>query len=93
MCSSEVVTVPREVVEASNIDWGVIVDAYLANAARVGGQYAALVYRDRSGVSSDGMTVLTPVVRPTAQKGTFTLIQTLGGGDHHVIASRYGGDE
>lgn len=89
----DVIKTPIEVVEASRIDWGVIVDAYLASAARVGGQYAALVYRDRSGVSRDGMTVLTPVVRPTAQRGKFTLMQSVDGSDHYVIASKYVGDE
>lgn len=88
MCLGELVKVPREVLEAKDIDWGVIVDAYLAGAAKVGSQYAAVVYSDRSGVSEDGMTVVTPDVKPISRKGPFALMQSRGG-DHYVIASRY----
>ena len=75
------------VVWASDIEWGVTVDAYLMDAARVGNRYAALVYRDLSGVSCDGMTVVTPEVRTVSERGGYTLVRSLCGEDHYVVVS------
>lgn len=79
--------VPSEVIQAQSIDWGVTVDAYLANAARVGRSYAALVYNDQSGVSSNGMTVATPPLVFVEARVGFKLMRTLSGQSHYVIAS------
>jgi len=75
------------VVRASSIEWGITIDAYLINAARVGDRYTALVYGDQSGAISDGMTVVTPPIRAVEQRGGFTLMRSLGGNDHYVIVS------
>ncbi len=79
--------VPSEVIQAQRIDWGVTVDAYLANAARVERSYAALVYNDQSGVSLNGMTVATPPLVFVEVRVGFKLMRTLSGQSHYVIAS------
>jgi len=79
--------VPSEVIQAQGIDWGVMVDAYLINAARVGRSYAALVYNDQSNVSSNGMTVATPPLVLVESREGFKLMRSLSGQDHFVIAS------
>lgn len=78
---------PSEVIQAQGIDWGVVVDAYLINAARAGQSYAALVYNDQSGVCSDGMTVATPPLCLVESRAGFKLMRSLNGQDHFVIAS------
>jgi len=83
----EKIPLPMRVVWASDIEWGVTVDAYLMDAARVGNRYAALVYRDLSGVSCDGMTVVTPEVRTVSERGGYTLVRSLCGEDHYVVVS------
>lgn len=80
---------PNEVSQAMAYDWGVLVDAYLVNAARVGNCYAATVFCDQSGVSSDGTTVATRTVRQVAARGAFKLLQTLDGGDHYVLVTEH----
>ncbi|WP_420801177.1 hypothetical protein [Pseudomonas brassicae] len=77
---------PSEVVMAQGIDWPVHIDAYLSNAAKLGECYVALVYSDGSGVSENGMTVATPVVRCVDVKMGFKLMRSAGG-DHYVITS------
>ncbi len=72
------------------LDWGVYIDAYLLNAARVGIRYAAIVFCDQSGASSDGMTVATPPVRHVATRGAFKLLQTLDGADNYVLVTEQG---
>ncbi|TVT84285.1 hypothetical protein QU606_19375 [Pseudomonas sp. OVF7] len=83
----ELVGLPPLVVQAAGIDWGVTVDAYLMNAARVGDRITAMVYCDLSGVGSDGMTVVTPKLRMVKQEGGYTLVQSMTGLDHYVIVS------
>ena len=68
-------------------DWGVLVDAYLCNAARVGDRFAATVFCDRSGTVPDGVTVATQPVRQIAVRGDFKLLQTLDGADHYVVVT------
>ena len=83
----ELIELPPKVVQAAGVGWGVTVDAYLLNAARVGDRFTALVYCDLSGISSNGMTVVTPEVHVVEQKGGFTLVRSLSGMDHYVIVS------
>ncbi|MBW8023305.1 hypothetical protein E0H95_20400 [Pseudomonas syringae pv. tomato] len=80
-------SLPSEVVQAMTQDWGVLVDAYLFNAACVGNRFAATVFCDRSGAASDGMTVATQPVRLVSTIGGFKLLRTLDGADHYVIAT------
>lgn len=56
--------IPAQVAIARLIDWGVSIDAFLVDAARVGTRFAASVYLDRSGASVNGMTIATPPVYP-----------------------------
>ncbi|MCO7058649.1 MULTISPECIES: hypothetical protein [Pseudomonas] len=81
---------PSEVIQAQGIDWGVMVDAYLFNAARVGQSYAAHVYSDQSNVNSNGMTVATPPLVLVETRAGFKLMRSLSGNDHYVIASELG---
>jgi hypothetical protein len=74
-----------EVIQATTIDWGVTVDAYLVDAARVGQRYAARVFSDLSGVSADGMTVATPPLELVEARSGFKLMRSLSGGDYYVI--------
>lgn len=85
---SDQVEVPPEVEIARAIDWGVPIDAYLTNAARVGARFAASVYLDRSGVSANGMTVITPPVREVARIQGLEMLQSISGTDHYVIVTR-----
>ncbi|MEB3438066.1 hypothetical protein U8291_13685 [Pseudomonas sp. A2] len=77
---------PPEVALAQGMDWDVHIDAYLCDAARLGERYVALVYSDRSGKSSNGMTVATPPVRCVDVREGFKLMRS-DGGDHYVITS------
>lgn len=85
---SDQVEVPPEVEIARAIDWGVPIDAYLTNAARVGTRFAASVYLDRSGVSANGMTVITPPVREVVRIQGLKMLQSISGTDHYVIVTR-----
>jgi hypothetical protein len=80
-------SLPNEVVQAIAQDWGVLVDAYLFNAACVGDRFAATVFCDRSGMASDGMTVATQPVHLVATRGGFKLLRTLDGADHYVVVT------
>jgi hypothetical protein len=80
-------SLPNAVVQAMNLDWGVLIDACLFNAARVGNRFAATVFCDRSGVVPDGVTVATKPVRLIAIRGTFKLFQTLDGADHYIVVT------
>lgn len=84
---------PKEVIQAMAHDWGVLVDAYLVNAARIGNRYAATVFCDQSGTLLDGMTVATRSVRQIAARGSHILLQTVDGKDHYVVVTeqRVGG--
>jgi hypothetical protein len=81
-------SLPSEVTDARAQEWGFFVDAYLADAARVGDRYAAIVYFDRSG-TPDGATVVTPPVREISKKAGFVLLQTIDARDHYVIVSQH----
>ncbi|NWF06699.1 hypothetical protein HX810_03295 [Pseudomonas salomonii] len=87
--------VPAQVALANRIDWGVIVDAFLMKAARVGNRYAAEAYLDRSGLISDGMTVVTPDVVQVARAGEFVMVRSICQNDHYVIVTELvsGGDD
>lgn len=87
---------PQEVERAMSYDWGVVVDAYLMDAGRVGDRYAATVFSDRSGRAQDGMTVATPAVELVSTQGGFRLLRALAASDHYVIVSELptpGGDD
>lgn len=87
-CSvGDVPPVPLKVLAAKRIQWGVVVDAYLINAAKVGTRYTAMAFSDRSGLIQDGETVATPPVKPVAEQQGFVLLQSLCGGDHYVLVS------
>lgn len=87
MSACELIGLPAQVAQAAGIDWGVTVDAYLVDAARVGDRLTALVYCDLSGVSSDGMTIVTPPISAVEQRAGFTLMRSVGGKDYYVIVS------
>ncbi|MCF5651751.1 hypothetical protein GIV49_19615 [Pseudomonas syringae] len=82
-------SLPGEVVQAMSHDWGVLVDAYLVNAARIGDRFAAIVFCDRSGMVSDGTTVATQSVHQIATRGAFKLLQTLDRADHYVLVTEH----
>nr|WP_082428195.1 hypothetical protein [Pseudomonas sp. NBRC 111119] len=79
--------VPLEVVRAQREDWGVIVDAYLSQAGRVGQRYAAKVFSDLSGLNANGMTVATPPLQLVEERAGFKLMRSISGNDHFVITS------
>lgn len=81
--------IPPEVEVAKSLDWGVMIDAFLVHAAQVGSQYTGSVYCDRSGVSYDGMTVITPRVIKAARKNGMTLVRSVSGNDHYVIVTPF----
>lgn len=81
--------IPDEVSKACAIDWGVMVDAYLASAAPIGNCYAAKAFLDQSGLVYDGMTVVTPAVEVVIERSGFLLAQSVSGQDHYVIVSLY----
>ncbi len=77
---------------AQSIDWGVVVDGYLVNAAAVGRVYAASLYFDHSQKIADGETVVTPPVTTVYQRQGFTLLRSFNGSDHYVVVSQFMGD-
>jgi len=81
---------PPEVVQARSLEWGVIVDAYLFDAARIGQRYAATVFCDLSGVSENGVTVATPPLVLLKAVAGYKLMRSVSGADHFVIASEKG---
>lgn len=87
MSACELIELPSAVVKATRIDWGVPIDAYLMDAARVGDRLTGLVYCDLSGVSTDGMTVVTPAVSPVTEISGYSLVRSRTGSDHYVIVS------
>ncbi|MBP0941015.1 hypothetical protein V2K16_14395 [Pseudomonas alliivorans] len=91
--SRHTMNLPQAVLDAQALDWGVLVDAFLVNAARVGEVYAATVFCDRSRTIPDGSTVVTPPVRLLAVREPYRLLQTLDAGDHYVVASYFSGEE
>jgi len=87
--SANTVDLPIEVKQAMAQDWGVFVDAYLFNAARIGERFAATVFGDQSGMVSDGMTVATQPVRLVATRKGFKLLRTQDGADHYVVVTEH----
>lgn len=85
--ASEAVPIPKEILLASQVPWGVFVDAYLTEAVKVGDRYAGLAYLDQSGLIPDSSTVATPPVKTLQRKHDFVLVQALSGLDHYVIAA------
>lgn len=79
--------IPPEVLAAQAISWGVVIDAFLTSAAKVGSRYSASAFLDRSGLITNGSTVATPEVKAVDKKLGFVLLQTLCGNDHYVVAS------
>ncbi len=77
--------------DAQEIDWGVLIDGYLTDAAVVGDVYAASLYFDHSRQIPDGTTVVTPPVRSVRQQGRFTLLRSLCSKDHYVVVTKFGG--
>ena len=80
--------VPFEVQASRCIDWGVLIDAFLVNAAPVGERFVATVYSDRSGVLLDGMTVVTPPLRSVTMNQGFEMLRSVSGADHYVVVTR-----
>ncbi|RJX54365.1 hypothetical protein C6380_05195 [Pseudomonas syringae pv. actinidiae] len=76
---------------AQAIQWGVLVDAYLTNAAAVGEVYAASLYHDHSHRIEDGTTVVTPPVQTVRREHGFTLLRSLCGTDHYVLVTEFNG--
>lgn len=93
MSACELIELPTRVVRASCIDWGVTIDAYLSDAAKVGNRFTARVYRDLSGMNSDGMTIVTPEVQPVSERSGYTLVRSLSGHDYYVIVSQLSEEE
>ncbi|GFZ73907.1 hypothetical protein ALO70_200092 [Pseudomonas amygdali pv. eriobotryae] len=83
----ETVGIPLEVLEAQQVQWDVLIDAYLTQAARVGTRYAASVFLDRAGLIADGTTVATPEVKAVEERQGFVLLQSVCGNDYYVIAN------
>lgn len=85
--ATHAVVIPSVVLIAQRIQWDVLVDAYLTQAAKVGDRYAASVFLDRAGVIADGTTIATPQVRTVGEKQGFVLLRSLCGNDHYVVAN------
>lgn len=79
--------IPLKVLAAKRIKWGVIIDAYLTNVAKVGARYSAIAFADRSGLIGDGETVATPPAMAVAEQQGFVLLQSLCRLDHYVVVS------
>ncbi|WP_010205326.1 hypothetical protein, partial [Pseudomonas amygdali] len=80
---------PWVVIKARELDWGVLIDAFLVNAAKVGDRYAAQVFDDRSGRAENGSTVVTPPLKLACSQGMFKMFRSICGNDHYVVASEY----
>lgn len=83
----DAVPIPPDVLIAQQIQWNVLVDAYLTQAAKVGDRYAASVFLDRAGVIANGTTIATPQVTTVGEKEGFILLRSVCGNDHYVIAN------
>ncbi|CRM69896.1 hypothetical protein [Pseudomonas sp. 25 E 4] len=79
--------IPLRVLAAKRIQWGVIIDAYLIDVARVGARYSATAFSDRSGLIQDGETVATPPAKTVNEQQGFVLLQSLCGRDHYVVVN------
>lgn len=81
--------VPPEIEVARRTEWGVMIDAFLMHAAQVGSRFTGSVYCDRSGIASDGMTVITPGVVHVSQMNGMTLLRSISGADHYVVVTPF----
>lgn len=81
--------VPECVLQASRIDWGLLVDAFLFNAAPFEDRFVATVFYDYSGAIRNGETVITPPLRNLETRQGFVLARSTSGRDHYVIVSNY----
>lgn len=79
--------IPPVVLRASREDWGVLVDAYLTDAAQVGRRFAATLFFDQAGIICNGETVVTPPLRSLGKRKDFWLMQSECGRDHYVVVS------
>lgn len=86
---TDFVSSPPQVELARGMVWGVPIDAYLMDAAKVGDRFVAKAYADLSNRIADGSTIATPPVRLLRAEGPFRLIQSTSGKDHYVIVSDY----
>ncbi|SDG12949.1 hypothetical protein [Phytopseudomonas seleniipraecipitans] len=86
----DVKAIPANVERASRIDWGVPIDAYLTEAARVGDRVTATLFLDFAGVIGNGETVVTPPLRKITSRGDLQLVQSACGHDHYIIVSECG---
>lgn len=81
--------VPEAVLQASRIEWGLLVDAFLFNAASFEDRFVATVFYDYSGAIRNGETVITPPLRSLEERQGFVLARSTSGKDHYVIVSRH----
>lgn len=79
--------IPPKVLAAKRIEWGVIIDAYLIDVARVGARYSAMAFSDRSGIIQDGETVATPPAKTVDEQQGFVLLKSLCGQDYYVVVN------
>lgn len=85
--------IPLQVVAAKRIKWGVVIDAYLTDVARVGARYSAMAFSDRAGLIGDGETVATPPAKAVAEQQGFVLLRSISGRDHYVVVNWLEADE
>ncbi|BBI43270.1 hypothetical protein [Pseudomonas syringae] len=91
VCSPEALSeLPAPVETAMTVDFGVVVDGYLFNAARVGNVYTASLYFDHAQTIANGSTVVTPPCEEVFCVKGFKLVRSLNGADHYVIVTEYG---
>lgn len=81
--------IPFKVMQAARMSWGVLIDAYLINGARVGDRFTASAFLDYAGKIKNGETVVTPPLRKVAARGEFSLMQSSNGRDYYVLVSEY----
>ena len=84
--------VPPLVKVAQAVEWGVVIDGYLVNAAAVGDVFAATLYFDHARIIADGATVVTPPCREVLQLDGFKLLRSRCGADHYVVVTEFNGD-
>lgn len=91
--ADDVTPIPLQVLAAKRIKWGVVIDAYLIDVARVGARYSAMAFSDRAGLIEDGETVATPPAQAVAEQQGFVLLRSITGRDHYVVVNWLEADE
>lgn len=91
--AGDVTPIPLQVLAAKRIKWGVLIDAYLTDAARVGARYSAKAFSDRAGLIEDGETVATPPAKAVDEQHGFVLLRSVSGRDHYVVVNWIEADE